>query len=1221
MKNKLLKVLPLGIAGLLMGVTSSGVFNTSTAVFAEGETNSTAEVNCNLGGTYAAYEIAYDGTATDVYGAQAYAGITGPAWFVGNQAGMASQGADSHAFGSNNGDGRNGLEVTFKFNSTVEGESFLKLYCQSDVHSPCKFTENGFTVDMNFSDFSTDLVEAWKSDVAKLIPVTVRKGINTYSFKMGDNYTMWMYAFGMDVIDARNESASLNGESITTANAPAIGYIGQLTKIYGLQANAKISGQSWLNDCVFDRLQDGSTSHGIGNNGWESWREGKNFKFEININSYVEGDAYIDLFVENRGYNPDGNAWRDGKFDLTHNDGEPVQLELNDLQPVDWNHNVATPVPVTLVKGANKFVFAFQDFYTGWFYGFRVGDRTVRKFHDVGGHNYLIRESAAPVTIDYSKGDTGIYGMQAYAGTEGQAWVATDVAPGVTEGYGSRKIGAMADKPEFSLIIAINSAAAQEVTLNIFVEYYIDASLEQYKAEVGCSYTLNDGEPVATNFYDINGGKKNCDEATPFDIELVEGLNTFKLTMPANIWKCWFGGFQILGSTISYDRVGIADWSNKVGDMGAGTDFVGLNAFDNSADYGKAGSVDYVFRTPEAAKYDIYLTVMAGNGLANRIEIKVNGVTQTIGDKPYLSCNTGCGWSGDSVNKVTLDLPQGIVTLTIGNSLTRVNDGKTEEVAEGGVLVSNWWMHNIEIEKTPVAEMVIDTTNAQTTYLPFRPFTAEGLSVKVIDHANGDAERVLTASDYTIDSSAFDSSKNGQYKIYVTETATELTGFYSVSVGGDQMVPYAGEVLEFDGVNTAAQAFYNAEVWGEGTDACEGRIAWINTGKKFTEPDTGFEIGSNGVGEWENRQICMKLHINSAVAGKFLISMYMLSEYSDNTAMTIKVNDGEAVTSNLFFCNYDVPYKMYVELVQGENIIEMKTQNCYRFWFKYYTVSLPTYEEVGTTVNAINCARWGNDIINCNNQDMWEATSEKRELTFFYNVAEAGSYELEMVTPSAAGKSADLYIDGVKNQTMSMANGATHVHFDLTAGNHVFTIAAQGTAGSFNLKSVKLTTYVSCTGLTLDTTDVTTEVEYDGLISYSLLGVTASFSDGSSRALTTAEYRVDEPVDFSTTVPGTYTFTVVYLADETITATFTITVLPEETSSEAPVSSEEPVVSSSEPVVESSEQPASSEAPASSEDPIAPVAKGCGGSIAACGLISFVALGAALILGSKKKEN
>lgn len=67
--------------------------------FGDGEP--VTDKNCNLPAKTEAVTVSYDGGATRRYGIQAYAGLEGAAWIMGDECIWLDYGAGSHAVGSN----------------------------------------------------------------------------------------------------------------------------------------------------------------------------------------------------------------------------------------------------------------------------------------------------------------------------------------------------------------------------------------------------------------------------------------------------------------------------------------------------------------------------------------------------------------------------------------------------------------------------------------------------------------------------------------------------------------------------------------------------------------------------------------------------------------------------------------------------------------------------------------------------------------------------------------------------------------------------------------------------------------------------------------------------------------------------------------------------------------------------------------------------------------
>lgn len=1098
--------------------------------------NDTSAYNCNLPNATEAVVIPYDGDATSAYGVQGYAGLKGPAWIVEGNCGEWSphiNGDTSHRLGSNAGDGRSGLELTFKFDSTVAGEAKLNLYMQHESpNSNALLNENGKYE--QWIDLGALGCPAWECAQATSIIVTVNKGINTYKLTMQNSYTAWFATFSLDQIDLRNPDTDGDISDITTTYSPTIGYYGNPTKIYGFEAYAQISGQSWTcgNADIFSRLQDGSKSHSIGSSTGDQ-RSGLTFKLHVNSNK--AGFVVLDLFVKISQYD------KASKINVKVNDNPPSTWDLCNLQPVEWNYERCTQVDIYLAAGDNEITITAQDNYTLWFGGFRIGpDDTARAQHDPVPHDYNIT-NLDPVTVDYTGGVSEHFSFQEYVGVKGgEVWVTGDSLP-YSAGH---KIGGNADKAATDFTFKINSTVAGAVKLLVYVEHYIDASLAQYKAEVGGNLKVNDGDPTPVNFYDLTGTSGSVYDAVPMDITLVKGENTIVLSMVEH-YKAWFGSFQIGGT---YDMVGIGNWTNKQGYMNADQYAIGLNAWDNSGDYGKEGSVDYVFYTDKAGLYDLNMNVMAGAKFGSRVQFKVNGEVVMFEGKDYYEFPTDGGWSY-VYRTVRVRLPQGKVTLTIGNKLATLSADKEKEVAEGSegsIKCSNWWINSLEIVRVLSKELVLDTSNVQLLFNQGRQFNYDGLVVKVCDHALEDYTTVLSPSEYVVDSSEVDIIRPGSYKVYVTCEKYNLEASYRVSIGGNDLTKYKGDVLDFDGEHEAKQSFYYTETIGEGSDECAGRLAWI-LGEQTDAGDNGLKLGSRGVGSSENRQITFKLHINSKRSGKFLLSVYALTdgvkqEIYEHCTYKVSVNGGEETTKNLLYTAYDKPFRMMVELVRGENVVTIKSPNQYWTWWSHYTIS-PLYAPfAGTEQIANRGMRDGNDEMNTE-ANTWLASTNKRSLSFAYTVTRNQDYEFSFESPDGANKKAEVLLDGQKVSDVSLVQGVNKVHFSLIAGVHIITINCNGGAEtSFSVTKVNLDRYLAIKGLILNTQDVTTTIENGGIVSYSELKVTAVYSNNSRKELDSTQFTVTKPENMNTKVAGTYTYTVTLNDDPAISATFNVIV-------------------------------------------------------------------------------
>lgn len=345
--------------------------------------------------------------------------------------------------------------------------------------------------------------------------------------------------------------------------------------------------------------------------------------------------------------------------------------------------------------------------------------------------------------IPYDGTPTIRYGAQAYAGVKGPAWIFGSESVWTDCGTGSHPFGSNSGDGRSNLEVTfkIDSTVEGPAYLMLYAESYDSATGT-------ANLTVNDGDAVAVSIKDtkfFNGGQAY--DLSALEINLVIGMNTVVLSFGEN-YTFWLHSFYVSPEARVIRAVSGVKTSHPICLIvenygGAAQDVLGLNAFDNPADYGKKCGAMYKIYVPETGEYTLGFFVMAGNGLANRATYTLNGEVVEFDGKDYFSFSTAAGWGGDSWNYMDLTLTEGINTLKIENCLTYVNASKNKELDANdpdGVYVSNWWMHQFSIEEKQEVKLVLDVANVQILFNPNREFNAEGLIVKYVE---GEQETVL----------------------------------------------------------------------------------------------------------------------------------------------------------------------------------------------------------------------------------------------------------------------------------------------------------------------------------------------------------------------------------------------------------------------------------------------------------------------------------------------
>lgn len=747
------------------------------------------------------------------------------------------------------------------------------------------------------------------------------------------------------------------------------------------------------------------------------------------------------------------------------------------------------------------------------------------------------------VTIDYNGVVTDRYGIQAYAGLSGQAWFVGNTAAFCKYGSSSHVVGSNSGdrRSALTVTISVNAERAGEAYLFLYVEAPQGETV---------SIRVNDGDEqsvILTERWgmDYQNGNVYPKRPCPVAVTLDQGVNTILVRTNDN-YSCWFSAFAISpkitpalyadGSTTQTSEYAAASWYEKNGQIAVSNDSIGLNAFDNSADYGKTGSVTYEICAAQTGTYQLGLYVMAGSNLANRAKLTVNGSVVTENGNEYVSFSTAAGWSGLTWNYCDIQLNQGVNTLKIENSLTRVNAEKTQEVLEGGVLVSNWWMDALSLMRKGVYSLAVEIDGAQTVYNPGREFVAEGLVVKLMD---GDTPVETLAQD--------------RYRVSVSENTVTViyTGSYegvspaSFSLSRtNEGLPFAGKTVEFDGTETEQLAWYNyAAVKGEGTGACEGRLYWVIDSQPVAG---GYTFGSAGNGEYERRQMTLTIKVNNTGdAGLYLLKSYVNANNNAFNTAQIRVNDSQYDDVNINGPSQQnetvtYPFIYAVQLNAGENTIELKLCDNYSAWFKYFVIAPVVYEKK-TEFGVEDASRGG--------MGWWDtatgtliANDYDRSLTFYLNVQTAGKYEIGLNLGTQIGKTVNVAVDnGETVPITTTGSGKAGIAYDFAAGDHTVTVSFGAADGGVDFTGLTFGAVKEITAIRLDTSEVTLEMELGSSLNLAKLKVYATHAGETEEELLVSGYTIDTST-FDGSKAGTYTVRVYATYFPDVVETFTVTV-------------------------------------------------------------------------------
>lgn len=764
--------------------------------------------------------------------------------------------------------------------------------------------------------------------------------------------------------------------------------------------------------------------------------------------------------------------------------------------------------------------------------------------NDTSAFNCELSGETTAVTVSYAGEYTGTYGIQAYAGLSGNAWIAGSQVIFCNYGAASHSLGnntgdAEGGRKALSVTLSVDAQEAGQAYVFLFVE-----TTDGQKFSV----TVNDGEPQSVELYDTFG--LTAERTLPtrpcaFAVSLNAGINTIVIKT-ADDYTCWFHTFAIspvidpvLVASEQKQTFPIASWKEFGGDLTVQTEAIGLNAFDNAADYGKTGYAVYDIYAKEAGTYTFGMYAMAGNTLANRAKLTLNNSVLQFDGKEYYSFDTSAAWGGDTWNYITLALHEGNNTLKIENSLTRVNADKTQEVAdgtEGSVLVSNWWMHTLSLEKRAKYYLKVDTSGAVTSYNPKREVKTEGIKVSVYEGET--LLKELTASEYETSVSGND--------VTVTYTGSDYVGVQSASYSVSRTtegLPYEGKEVVFDGENSTGKLSYYmyAAIKGEGTGVCEGRLFWVMDAQPAGD---GYIFGSGGVGTSENRQMTLTLRIqNNGEAGTYLFRSYVNSNNYEYNGIQIKINDGEYISVNMNGPKQGedlLPFVYALDLQTGENTVELKLCDQYSAWFETFEIAPIMYEDKAAYA-VHDASREGAGCFNTAT-GIFVGNIYDRSLTYYISADKQGKYELGFKVAAVAGKTLKVSVDG--NEPVSLTTTGTDTVAtvqELTAGDHTVKVIFEGEAGNIDFSGMTKTYCRAVESMRLDTSEMKLTLDFGNNPNFAKLKVYVLYEGDDSETLIESGYAIDTG-NFTAEEAGEYTITVYMTADPDVKETFTITV-------------------------------------------------------------------------------
>lgn len=772
------------------------------------------------------------------------------------------------------------------------------------------------------------------------------------------------------------------------------------------------------------------------------------------------------------------------------------------------------------------------------------GDAGIRDVSDANTELAAVQTKySSAVTVSYGNAFTGKYGMQAFAGLSGAAWIIGDPSDFVDVGAGSHPIGSNASEGRSELVMTLSVNSSEAASAYLFL--YMETAVVNEPLEM----TLNGGEPQTVSLYGdaygANFGKAYPVRPHAIPVTLNVGVNTIVLKTGTN-YTGWYHSFafaptaDLIQAPVGTDTFiyGISSWKEFGGDMTVNADSIGLNAFDDAANYGKTGYALYHIYAKEAGTYTLGMQAQAGADLANRVKLTLNDTVLQFDGKDYYSFSLAA-WGTLTWNYIDIPLQEGLNTLKIENSLARVNADKTEEVAEGtenSVLVSNWWMHSLSLEKRQDYYLKVDTSEAVTSYNPKREVSADGIKVSVYE--GNDLLKELTDAECLV-------SVSGD-TVTVSYTGSEYADVQNASYNvsrTNEGLPSEGKEVMFDGENSTGKLSYYmyAAIKGEGTGVCEGRLFWVMDAQPAGD---GYIFGSGGVGTAENRQMTLTLQItNEGQAGKYLLRSYVNSNNYEQNAIQIKINDGEYVSVNMNGPKQGedlLPFVYALDLKEGANTVELKLCDQYSAWFETFEIAPIVYEDKAAYAvhdasrEGAGCFDTATGIFVGNIYD--------RSLTYYISADKQGKYELGFKVAAVAGRTLKVSVDG--NEPVSLTTTGTDTVAtvqELTAGDHTVKVIFEGEAGNIDFSGMTKTYCRAVESMRLDTSEMKLTLDFGNNPNFAKLKVYVLYEGDDSETLIESGYAIDTG-NFTAEEAGEYTITVYMTADPDVKETFTITV-------------------------------------------------------------------------------
>ncbi len=924
-----------------------------------------------------------------------------------------------------------------------------------------------------------------------------------------------------------NDVTACNQET-TATQAVTVEYNGAYTGRYGIQAYAGLSGRAWIIGEESAYADQGKGSHRMGSNTTDGR---SNFVMTLSIDSSVQGDAYIYLNVETSA----GQT-----LTVKVNDGEPSTHTFRDE---GYSTNLGIPlfrpqiIKITLAQGINTVTLTTGENYHGWYDSFAISP----------DDNYRV--------IDYDGTTTGKYAIQTYADFEtdksaadfektiAYAMDAKSTPHDVDFGKGAGAIGSNAreNRSNLKMTINVNSSVAGASYLYLYIK---DTSVNE-----PLSVKINE-EDAFTFKLAQDGNKANYSRPHVIKITLKEGLNTIVLTTGEN-YQGWYLSFAFSDTAPEYKWVAPAKaattkeysagtW-NKIGGYFDGN--VGLNAQDNSADYGKTGYADYVIYAEEAGSYTFGIRKMSGSNLSNRVKITLNDEVLKFNGKDYYAFDVSAGWNF-AWEEIELALKEGNNTIRLETSLVYVKDGAVvDEGTEGASGMSNWWIDAFSLVKNSSIRIELDTSNVQKTYNPgWKPTTVEGLVVYlVVDGVK--QENALSAEQYKIavDGDVVNVS-------YVGNDYTAVQGAKYSLAKITEGLAHEGKTLEIPSTGVDSISWYEyAKIEGEGTGVCENRLFYIFEDRKI---GNGYVFGSNGAGEFENRQMTLTLTINNTgAAGDFVLRHFGESNNYSLAFAELKVNDGEFADINLYALMQSgeyFPNNYLVYLKRGVNTITVRLQEQYVSWFSSFDLKPVTYQDK-TEYTVIDSTREGVAGFYTPEKDRkLMATDKDHTVTFFVRASETGKFDLSFYVSKTTGKVFKVIIDNNDAITLTtVGKDSVSTVADFVKGNHTVKLVFDaGKNSEMDFMKMTKTPCKEVTAIRLDTSEMDLETDFGADLNLSKLKVYVTYINESEETLVTSYYTVDTS-NYKKDIAGTYTIYVYISAYPDIKASFDITVKPE----------------------------------------------------------------------------